>query len=118
MLDAFFLVSLISKIHIVLSLAISKEPYMCGYVLPMRNVSLFTGLMDLQYCAPFFFNETLNDYQEAFAYSLFGRCVCHSDQTCAEFIDSPIIKGPTQPNEPVEFSSPKPKWYYCSVRLW
>lgn len=54
----------------------SPEPYMCGYVLTRHNSSAYASISALDACAPFYYNETNQDYQDAFAYKLFGGCEC------------------------------------------
>lgn len=52
------------------------EPYNCGYVLTASNSSSFCGLYALDRCEAFFYNDTIADYQDAFAYHLYGGCEC------------------------------------------
>lgn len=50
--------------------------YMCGYVSTRHNSSAYASIFALNACAPFFYNETIRDYQDAFSYKLFGGCKC------------------------------------------
>jgi hypothetical protein len=73
--------SLLSILPIALSApaalpAALEDPYQCGYVLTERNSSSYAGLSAFKYCAPFYYNETISDYQDAFAYRLWGGCQC------------------------------------------
>ena len=46
------------------------------YVLTERNSSSYAGLSAFESCTPIYFNQTINDYQDAFAYRLWGGCKC------------------------------------------
>ena len=50
--------------------------YNCGYVRTRWNSSAVAGVFAFSACTPFFFNTTTNDYQDAFAYTLYGGCRC------------------------------------------
>jgi hypothetical protein len=54
----------------------TRDLYQCGYVLTIHNSSAYAGLSAYDACAPFFYNDTISDYQEAFAYGLYGGCGC------------------------------------------
>lgn len=54
----------------------SDPNYQCGYVLTKPNANVHAGLSALESCTPFFYNDTVADYQDAYAYKLFGGCEC------------------------------------------
>jgi hypothetical protein len=54
----------------------SDPTYQCGYVLTKPNANVHAGLSALESCTPFFYNDTVADYQDAYAYKLFGGCEC------------------------------------------
>jgi hypothetical protein len=56
--------------------ALEADPYNCGYVRTRWNSSVVAGISAFGACTPFFFNDTINDYQDAFAYTLYGGCHC------------------------------------------
>jgi hypothetical protein len=72
------MLSAISPIHAApfLHAALETEPYNCGYVRTRLNSSVVAGISAFGACTPFFFNKTINDYQDAFAYTLYGGCQC------------------------------------------
>jgi hypothetical protein len=75
-------VALLSAVPITLSTpigttAMSEDPYNCGYVRTRPNSSVVAGIFAHDACMPFFYNETIRDYQDAFAYTLYGGCSCH-----------------------------------------
>ena len=58
-------------------MANSTEPYNCGYVRTRPNSSAVAGIFAYDACMPFSYNETIHDYEKAFAYTLYGGCTCH-----------------------------------------
>lgn len=58
------------------SSTISAEAYNCGYVRTRWNSSVIAGVFAFGDCVPFYYNETIGDYQDAFAYMLYGGCTC------------------------------------------
>ena len=81
MLATSLLTALLSAVHVTQSapvdnLAISADPYNCGYVRTRWNSSVVAGIFALGHCEPFYYNETIGAYQDAFAYTLYGGCTC------------------------------------------
>ena len=54
----------------------ATDPYNCGYVRTRWNSSVIAGIFALDNCEPFYYNETIGGYQDAFAYALYGGCAC------------------------------------------
>jgi hypothetical protein len=55
----------------------STDPsYMCGYVLTAHNSSTYASLSAFGYCESFFYNQTIHDWQDAYAWKMFGGCEC------------------------------------------
>jgi hypothetical protein len=52
------------------------EHYNCGYTLTRYNSSAYVGLYAHNKCVDFFYNDTIADYQDAYAYHLYGGCEC------------------------------------------
>jgi hypothetical protein len=81
MLAVSALVTLLSAVSTTMSApvdnpAISADPYNCGYVRTRPNSSAVAGIFAYDSCMPFFYNETIRDYEKAFAYTLYGGCTC------------------------------------------
>lgn len=57
-------------------LHISINPYNCGYVRTRWNSSVVAGIFAYGACKPFYYNETIGGYQDAYAYTLYGGCDC------------------------------------------
>ena len=70
------LIALLSTIPSTTSLPTVPEAYNCGYVLTRHNSSAYAGLSAFNRCEPFYYNATIKNYQEAFAYHLYGGCGC------------------------------------------
>lgn len=75
------LVSLLSAAQLTQSMPVDTlaplaDPYNCGYVRTRLNSSAIAGIFAFDACKPFFYNETINGYQDAFAYALYGGCSC------------------------------------------
>jgi hypothetical protein len=51
-------------------------PYMCGYVLTVRNSSAYAGISAYSSCTAIYYNQSIPGYQDAFAYSIFRGCRC------------------------------------------
>jgi hypothetical protein len=73
MLLSYLLVTLASTTS---SLPTAVEPYNCGYVLTLHNSSAYAGVYAYDSCKPIYFNQTIQDYQDAYAYHMFGGCKC------------------------------------------
>ncbi|KAF9695972.1 hypothetical protein EKO04_006279 [Ascochyta lentis] len=82
------------------------DPYNCGYVRTRWNSSVVAGIFALEGCAPFYYNETIGDYQDAFAYTLVA-------EDCSKNASVPQYTGSTDRwHEPL-FAEPRPTWYNC-----
>jgi hypothetical protein len=69
------ILSLLTILRITSSLPTSThDPYMCGYVLTAYNSSTYAGLSAFGRCESFFYNKTIHDWQDAYAWKLFGGC--------------------------------------------
>ena len=55
---------------------VTADPYNCGYVRTRYNSSVVAGIFALETCTPFYYNESIGNYQDAFAYTLYGGCTC------------------------------------------
>jgi hypothetical protein len=73
MLLSYLLAALVSSAS---SRPTAAEPYNCGYVLTLRNSSAYAGVYAYDSCRPIYFNQTIQDYQDAYAYHMFGGCGC------------------------------------------
>jgi hypothetical protein len=64
---------------VVISLA-TADSYNCGCVRTRWNSSVVAEIFALEVCVPFYYNETICNYQDAFSYTLYrGRaCRFHS----------------------------------------
>jgi hypothetical protein len=58
------------------SLPTNAEQYNCGYVLTAHNSSSYAGVYAYEECKPIYFNQTIQDFQDAYAYHIFGGCQC------------------------------------------
>lgn len=54
----------------------NPEPYNCGYVLTEHNSSAYAGIYAHGFCEPIYYNETIRDFQDAYAYRMYGGCAC------------------------------------------
>ena len=111
--------------------SMSAEPYNCGYVRTRWNSSVVAGIFAFGACEPFYYNETIGDYQDAFAYTLYGGCACrfysyvlsqsygallNQDrfaEDCSKNVSVPEYTGPTDRWREPRFAEPKPAWYSC-----
>lgn len=50
--------------------------YMCGYVMTIPNDPSFAHLSAYDLCMPFYLNETISDYQEAYSFNIWGGYKC------------------------------------------
>lgn len=50
--------------------------YNCGYVLTKPDENVHAGLSAFDTCNPFFYNSTIGNFQDAYAYKLIGGCSC------------------------------------------
>ncbi|KAF1944533.1 hypothetical protein EJ02DRAFT_340781 [Clathrospora elynae] len=94
----------------------ADDPYQCGYVLTEHNSSAYAGLSAFSYCSPFYYNQSISGFQDAFAYRLWGGCQCefYSDaEECWGVGGAPVCEGPTTEKDDVKFEKPMPMWYYC-----
>ncbi|KAF2032522.1 hypothetical protein EK21DRAFT_60600 [Setomelanomma holmii] len=89
----------------------NPESYNCGYLLTEHNSNSYAGIYAHDYCESIYYNQTISDYEDAYAYHIFGGC--GSEASCMVNMDDPIYTGPTQANKAVDFAEPKPKWYIC-----
>ena len=58
------------------SAPVSDPNYNCGYVFTKPNENVHASLSAYDTCASFYYNSTINGYQDAYAYKLFGGCKC------------------------------------------
>ncbi|KAF2622123.1 hypothetical protein BU25DRAFT_463082 [Macroventuria anomochaeta] len=94
----------------------SADPYNCGYVRTRWNSSVVAGIFALGHCEPFYYNETIGAYQDAFAYTLYGGCTCRFyslAEDCSENVSVPEYTAPTDRWREPLFAEPKPAWYNC-----
>ncbi|CAO2650676.1 Nn.00g019680.m01.CDS01 [Neocucurbitaria sp. VM-36] len=95
----------------------SDPSYNCGYVLTKPNENVHASLAPYDTCASFYYNQSINGYQDAYAYKLFGGCACgfYSTRDKCMNEDGPFVEGPTKGEywEVLNFAEPKPKWYNC-----
>ncbi|KAH6614816.1 hypothetical protein C7974DRAFT_320494 [Boeremia exigua] len=95
---------------------IPADPYNCGYVRPHWNVSVVAGVFAYDSCSAFFFNETLGGWQDAFAYALYGGCICRFytfTEDCLGNVKVPDYQGPTDRSRESLFPGSRPSWYRC-----
>jgi hypothetical protein len=59
-----------------LSLPTAPDPYNCGYVLTRHNSSAYASIHAWNHCVVIYYNETIRDYQDAYAYHMYGGCEC------------------------------------------
>ncbi|KAF1841087.1 uncharacterized protein K460DRAFT_410479 [Cucurbitaria berberidis CBS 394.84] len=118
MLLNIILTTLLSALPSTLSAPTSDFNYQCGYVFTKPNANVHAGLSAFNSCTDFFYNSTISDYQDAYAYKLFGGCKCGfyvGWEECVSKVGGPFQEGPTRGEywEVVNFAEPKPKWYNC-----
>ncbi|KAF2131800.1 hypothetical protein P153DRAFT_430016 [Dothidotthia symphoricarpi CBS 119687] len=95
---------------------LDNYPYQCGYARTRWNSSVIAGLSAWGTCTPFFWNATIVDYQDAFAYGIYGGCACRfylNEEDCKGEVDVPVYTEPTPRWSDPFFDDPKPKWYDC-----
>ncbi|KAF1924502.1 uncharacterized protein M421DRAFT_8804 [Didymella exigua CBS 183.55] len=94
----------------------SADPYNCGYVRTRPSSSVVAGIFALNKCEPIFYNETISDYQDAFAYTLYGGCSCRFytlEEDCSISSPVPVYTGSTDRWREPLFADPRPTWYNC-----
>ncbi|KAH7388662.1 hypothetical protein BKA66DRAFT_568987 [Pyrenochaeta sp. MPI-SDFR-AT-0127] len=114
------LIPLLAVLPNTLSAPVSVQGYNnCGFVLTKPEENVHAGLTAFDACTHFFYNTTIEDYQDAYAFNLFGGCKCGfyvEQNECETHVNSgPFLDGPTRGEywETIEFAEPKPKWYNC-----
>ncbi|UPX10625.1 uncharacterized protein EKO05_0001271 [Ascochyta rabiei] len=121
MLVASFVAALLSAVEVTYSAPIEgssppSDPYNCGYVRTRWNSSAVAGIFALESCTLFYYNETIGNYQDAFAYTLYGGCTCRFYsivEDCLKNAPVPQYTGSTDRwHEPL-FAEPRPTWYTC-----